>query len=142
MKLMHGVIFAVFAAGFQTVLAATLVLSYDVNDPESCSGANLKDLAGHGKPLIPSGSKEDVDYGAPVYVAEGAGPANRAYFDFQKYGILSGSGTQGSLVNSSDGYTMETYVRIPFDVRVKDNAGVGAHNSTYLPEPIHQSSEG
>ena len=136
MKLMHGVIFAVFAAGFQTVLAATLVLHYDVNDPESCSGGNLEDLAGNGKPLIPSGSKEDVDYGAPVYVAEGAGPANRAYFDFQKYGILSGSGTQGSLLNSSDGpkaaigYTMETYVRIPGDVRVKDNSGVGARNST------------
>ena len=71
MKLLHGVIFAVFAAGFQTVLAATLVLHYDVNDPESCSGGNLEDLAGNGRPLIPSGSKEDVEYGAPVYVAEG-----------------------------------------------------------------------
>ena len=31
MKLMHGVIFAVFAAGFRTILAATLMINYDAS---------------------------------------------------------------------------------------------------------------
>ena len=83
-----------------------------------------------------AGSKEGADYGAPVYVAEGAGPASRAYFDFQKFGMLAGSKAQGSILNNPEavkpatGYTMETYVRIPSDILVKDNAGIGAHNST------------
>ena len=54
-------------------------------------------------------------YGAPVYVASGAGPQSRPYFDFQKFGTLSNSGIGGSWLNSPDnngtaqGYTMEGY---------------------------------
>ena len=136
MKLMHGVIFAVFAGGFQPILAATLMLNYDASDPESWREGALKDTVGKGERLLASAGQEGDDYGAPVYVAEGAGPAGRAYFDFQKFGMLTGSNAQGGLLNNPEatkpatGYSMETYVRIPSDARVKDNAGIGTHNST------------
>jgi hypothetical protein len=54
MKLMHGVIFAAFTAEFQTVLAATLVMNYDANDPESWGDGVLKDIVGSGQPLVAS----------------------------------------------------------------------------------------
>ena len=136
MKLMHGVIVAVFAAGCQAVLGATLMLNYDASDPESWSEGVLKDTVGKGERLTASGGQEGDAYGAPVFVAEGAGPGGRAYLDFQKFGILTGSNAQGGMLNNPEaakpatGYTMETYVRIPSDARVKDNAGIGAHNST------------
>jgi hypothetical protein len=136
MKLMHGVIFAVFAAGCRTILAATLMLNYDASDPESWVEGVLKDTVGKGERLVASGGKEGAEYGEPVYVAEGAGPAGRAYLDFQKFGMLTGSNAQGGMLNNPEatkpatGYTMETYVRISLDARVKDNAGIGAHNST------------
>ena len=136
MKLMHGVIIAVFAAGCRTILAATLMLNYDASDPESWVEGVLKDTVGKGERLVASGGKEDAEYGAPVYIAEGAGPAGRAYLDFQKFGMLTGSNAQAGMLNNPEatkpatGYTMETYVRISLDARVKDNAGIGAHNST------------
>ena len=96
MKLMHGVIFAVFAAGFQTILAATLMMNYDANDPNSWADGVLKDTVGKGEPLVASGGKEGADYGAPVHVAEGAGPASRAYFDFQKFGCWPAATPKGA----------------------------------------------
>lgn len=136
MKLMYGVILAVFAAGCRTILAATLMLNYDASDPESWAEGVLRDTVGKGERLVGSGGQEGADYGAPVYVAEGAGPAGRAYFDFQKFGMLTGSNAQGGMLNNPEavkpatGYAMETYIRISSDARVKDNSGIGAHNST------------
>jgi hypothetical protein len=136
MKLMHGVIFAVFAVGSRPILAATLMMNYDASDANSWTEGALKDTAGNGQRLVAAGGQEGDDYGAPVYVAEGAGEAGRAYFDFQKFGMLTGSNAQGGMLNNPEatkpatGYTMETYLRISSDARVKANAGIGAHNST------------
>src|SRR5262245_49508427 len=102
MKLMHGVIFAVFAAGCRTLLAATLMLNYDASDPESWVEGVLKDTVGKGERLVASGGKEGAEYGAPVYVAEGAGSAGRAYLDFQKFGMLTGSNAQGGMLNNPE----------------------------------------
>src|SRR5688500_13152032 len=79
---------------------ATVIRHYDVNNPASWTGTQLNDISGQGGTAVQGedGSPRSfstfftaADFAAPVYVAGGAGPTNRAYLDFQKFGILTGS---------------------------------------------------
>ncbi|MBI4023541.1 MAG: hypothetical protein HY360_01080 [Verrucomicrobia bacterium] len=107
------------------VWAAELLLHYDVDNPNSWDGRALTDLAGVGAEITPSaGEAKDASYGIPVLVPKGAGPGNRAYLEFKKYGALMierGSPTKCNdalIFNEHDparglsGYSLEGYFNI------------------------------
>ena len=108
--------------------AATLIRYFDANDPASWNGSVLKDISGNlGTSLIPddgtpqTGTPRGIpvtpaDYAAPVYVASGAAlpeaatpgkSMDRAYLDFQKFGILAGGDFTPNNLGSVTGYTYE-----------------------------------
>jgi hypothetical protein len=117
--------------------AATLIVEFDANNvapgggpipdsaPNSPTGGPISPTAGIPQNL-PGRGITTSDYGAPVFFASGAGYQQRAYYDFQKFGLLHGSN-----VGSSDfgpgvnGYTLEGYFRIQSDASVIENSGLG-----------------
>jgi hypothetical protein len=116
--------------------ASILKINYDANDPNSWTGTVLKNTVTNANALSPSaGVNTDASYGAPVYTASGAGAANRAYFDFTKYGFLGSSGIDSDTFDSNlsdalSGYTMEGYFFIPANLSCKENTGIGFAQST------------
>lgn len=128
--------------GASTAPSAQLLRLYDAN---RWTGSNLVDQVGGTVKLTPGAGTPRVvasppltadDFGAPVFVASGAGPRSRAYLDFQKVGVLTGSPDSGSSFNVSTstpqarGYTLELYFKLSTGYTVTENTGVGFSQST------------
>lgn len=128
MKKMLVLAAAVLAAAALQARAATLIRYYDVNDPASWNGTVLRDISGNsGASLVPDDgypvnytnhgiTVTTADFGAPVYVGngatlpEGATPKksmDRAYLDFQLFGIIAGGDFTPYNLGSVTGYTYE-----------------------------------
>jgi hypothetical protein len=136
--------------------AATLIAHYDVNNPLSWDGAQLKSLTGIGNALTPGAgnprnqSGPDTtpdDFGAPVYRSSGAMTSvtpppfkearDRAWLDFEKFGVLGNSNVDQSSFNTGlpdnaniGGYTLEGYFLLRTGYAATENSGVGFSQST------------
>lgn len=135
MKLLHLFSALTVATGSAVASAATLYMEYDVDDPASWTGSVLKDTLGYGSDLSPgAGSNSDATYGAPVYVGSGAGPASRAYLNFDKFGVLGVSNRGGESLGDGGytGFSMEGYFYIADNstLAVKNNSGLGFTQGT------------
>jgi len=132
-----AVLLAVVGMAGNAVAAATLLMHYDVNDPSSWNGSQLVDLMSLGSSLTPQASTI-APGGAPVYLASGAGPGDRAYLDFQQNGFLGFSGKDQAIFNQPSGpkvggYTMEGYFYIASTANgfnCTENSGLGFTQGT------------
>jgi len=80
---------------------------------------------------VPEDQQEEfiARFGAPHYVP--ANGDNRAYLDFDKYGMiaLDGPGYGAGIYDSTVGYTEMAYLYVSSAMEVLQNAGIGAHHS-------------
>lgn len=115
--------------------ALTLKMEYDVTNPASWTGSTLADTQSFGSAMTPGAGGGGAGFGAPTYVASGAGLQNRAYLNFTQLGVLGYSNRDGASFNNpgplAQGYTMEGYFRInSATLAVSTNTAIGSSQGT------------
>lgn len=142
----HRVV-AVLATGLAlSASAVTLIREYNANsgnastlpDSSGSGGASLTPNAGNPRNgTVGAVTFTPADFAAPTYHASGAGPLNRAWYEFSQFGVMTG-GNQGNILTVSpsdgypdaEGYTYEGYFYFGASVLATVNSAIGSAQNT------------